>query len=160
MPPVLKGFIAGCLLLLTAPAEPCRLPRAVMSRFDRELGSRYAYSMKVQPCYLTADFDGDGTMDTVVLIKERKTGKSGIAILNSSGREWRILGAGRTFNGQDNLDWMDRWSIYPRGPVEEGVQAGPPPKLKGTAILAEKSESASGLIYWTGQKYAWYQQGD
>src|SRR5438105_7513613 len=152
--------LAVFVLLTAVPAAPCRLPKAVGLRFDRELSSRYTYSLKVRPCYLIADFDGDGAMDTAVLVKERKSGKSGIAILNSSAREWLLLGAGQRFHGEDNLLWLDQWSIYPKGPVEEGVEAGPPPKLKGAAILAEKSESASGLIYWTGKKYAWYQQGD
>jgi hypothetical protein len=55
---------------------------------------------------------------------------------------------------------MDVWQVYPRGPVEEGVEAGPPPKLRGEALLVEKSESASALIYWNGKRYVWYQQGD
>jgi hypothetical protein len=32
--------------------------------------------------------------------------------------------------------------------------------LKGEAILVVKLESSSGLIYWDGKKYQWYQQGD
>jgi len=99
-------------------------------------------------------------MDTAVLVKDRKTSKLGIAILNSSSRKWLLVAAGHTFEAGDNFEWMDQWSVYPRGPVEEGVEAGTPPKLKGAAILAEKSESASGLIYWNGHNYAWYQQGD
>jgi hypothetical protein len=139
---------------------PCRLPKDAASRFERQLRTKYVPLVSPTPCYLRADFDGDGAMDTAVLIKERRTLKSGIAILNSSSDTWVIVAAGRTFDGDDNLDWMDRWSVYPKGLIEEGVDAGPPPTLKGAAILAEKSESASGLIYWTGHKYAWYQQGD
>jgi hypothetical protein len=30
----------------------------------------------------------------------------------------------------------------------------------GEAIMAEKSESASGLIYWDGKRWRWYQLGD
>jgi hypothetical protein len=36
-----------------------------------------------------------------------------------------------------------------------GELAGP-----SIAILAEKQESASGLIFWDGKQYRWYQQGD
>jgi hypothetical protein len=59
-----------------------------------------------------------------------------------------------------DFNWMDAWQIYPKGPVEKGVGEGNPPVLKGDAILAIKTESANGLIYWTGAAYRWYQQGD
>jgi hypothetical protein len=147
-------------LATSLSAKPCALPKEAAARFERELNSKYARLAKMKPCSLKADFDGDGAMDTAVLIEERKSHKTGIAILTSSSGTWKIVAAGHRFEGQDNLDWMDQWSVYPKGPVEEGVEAGPPPKLRGAAILAEKSESASGLIYWTGHEYAWYQQGD
>jgi hypothetical protein len=141
-------------------ASPCSVPKKATVRFEHDLKSKYAPSSKVTPCYLKADFDGDGDADIAVLVEEKTTRKLGIAIFNSSSSVWAIIGAGHKFADNDNLDWLDQWAVYPKGVVEEGVEAGPPPKLKGAAILAEKSESASGLIYWTGHRYAWYQQGD
>jgi hypothetical protein len=34
------------------------------------------------------------------------------------------------------------------------------PHLRGDALLVEKTEAASALIYWNGKGYAWSQQGD
>ncbi len=140
--------------------DPCGLPKGVTAKFDAALGRLYERNPKLRPCYLKGDFDGDRKPDYAVPIRERRTGKSGIAILNSSTGSWALLAAGFLFNGYDDMSWMDVWSVYPKGRVERGVEEGPPPRLKGDAIMAEKSESASGLIYWTGKRYHWYQQGD
>jgi hypothetical protein len=52
------------------------------------------------------------------------------------------------------------WSVYPRKLIEQGVGEGAPPKLLGEAIFIDASESASGILYWTGKEFRWYQQGD
>ena len=131
-----------------------------MVKFDAVLGRLYERNPKLHPCYLKGDFDGDRRPDYAVPIRNRRMGKSGIAILNSSTSSWAVIAAGILFKGDDDLSWMDVWSVYPKGRVERGVEEGSPPRLRGDAILAEKSESASGLIYWTGKRYHWYQQGD
>jgi hypothetical protein len=63
-------------------------------------------------------------------------------------------------HGDDNFDWMDVWHVYPKGPVHRGAGEKTIPTLLGEALLVERSESASGLIYWNGTRYMWYQQGD
>ena len=96
-------------------------------------------------------------------VRDRKSGKRGIAVWHSSDHAWHVIAAGRKLapDGDDDFAWMDEWSIHNRAiPAEEGVDAGGPPKLRGDAILAEKQESASGLIFWDGKEYRWYQQGD
>jgi hypothetical protein len=55
---------------------------------------------------------------------------------------------------------MDAWQPYPKGIVKPGAADSSHPKLKGDAIGAEKTESASELIYWDGEKFVWYQQDD
>jgi hypothetical protein len=55
---------------------------------------------------------------------------------------------------------MDAWKIYGKKEVEQGVGEITKLKLKGEAILAFKLESSSGIIYWDGKEYRWYQQGD
>lgn len=124
----------------------------------------YVLDGSMNPFYLRGDFDGDGKPDYAFWVKSKKTGETGIAIWLSSRHNFVILGAGTPFKASvssvTNLDFLNRWQVYGKRPVERGVEAGPPPHLIGEAILVEKSESASGLIYWSGKSFAWYQQGD
>jgi hypothetical protein len=83
-----------------------------------------------------------------------------VALLHASGKSF-VVGAGKDVgNGGDDWSWMDKWSLTKRGPVEQGADEAAPPKLKGDALLVEKTESASALVYFDGKTYAWYQQGD
>lgn len=139
-------------------------PEAGLALASPPLAETLSVSFHVNPFYLNADFDGDGTLDTAVLVRETATQTVGIAVVHGGSKPVVVVGAGVGFANDeapsDDLAWMDAWQVYERGPVEEGVEAGPPPVLRGDAILSIKSEAASGLIYWTGEQYAWYQQGD
>jgi hypothetical protein len=116
-------------------------------------GKKYDLSFHVNPSYLERDFDGDGKMDAAVLVKERSTGKLGIAIVDGQTGKVAILGAGIGIgNGGDDFEWMDSWQVYSK---TRNV-----PRLRGDALLVEKSEAASALIYWNGKRYVWSQQGD
>jgi hypothetical protein len=119
---------------------------------------RYAIVGDLNPFYIHGDFNGDGRTDTAVLIKDRDSGKTGIAVVHAGAKSAIILGAGRKFgNGGDDFKWMDAWHLYPRGIV---AGQGAPPTLRGDALMVIKSESASALVYWNGKRYDWYQQGD
>jgi hypothetical protein len=124
-------------------------------------GKKHDLSFWIKPSYLDGDFNGDGKMDTAVLVKERSTGKLGIAILDGTTGKVTILGAGNGIgNGGDDFEWMDSWQVYSKtrgahAPGEKSVL-----HLRGDALLVEKSEAASALIYWNGKKYVWSQQGD
>ena len=112
----------------------------------------------MNPFYLRGDFNGDGKIDVAVLVKQRSTGKSGIAIVHSGTSKVTILGAGTAIgNGGDDFDWMDSWEIYSKDRVASKTSV---PKLHGDALLVSKSEAASALIYWNGKRYVWLQQGD
>ena len=116
-------------------------------------GKKYDFSFHMNPSYLEGDFNGDGKMDAAVLVKERSTGKLGIAIVDGPTGKVAILGAGiGTGNGGDDFEWMDSWQVYSK--------TRKVPRLHGDALLVEKSEAASALIYWNGKRYVWSQQGD
>jgi hypothetical protein len=122
---------------------------------------RYAVVSHLNPFYIHGDFNGDGRIDTAVLIKDRDSGKTGIAVVHAGAKSAIILGAGRKFgNGGDDFQWMDAWHLHPRGSVQRGAGQGAPPILMGDALMVIKTESASALVYWNGKRYAWYQQGD
>ena len=138
------------------------LPPLVRESFENSpQAKRYAFSAHINPFYLHGDFDGDGQLDTAVWITERATGKSGIAIFHAKANRLVIVGAGRDLgNAGDNFSGLDAWHVFGRGPVQRGADGKPPPKLCGDALMVMKTESASGLIYWDGNRYGWYQQGD
>jgi hypothetical protein len=142
-------------------ATASSLPRVVTQRLGQAALADYKLSGHLNPYYLQADLDGDGQRDAAVLIKHKVSGKVGIAVFHAGRAAPMVLGAGKaTGNGGDDFNWMDAWQIQERGPIERGAGEGAPPTLKGDAILVIKTEAASGLLYWTGIGYAWYQQGD
>lgn len=113
----------------------------------------------ITPCEIKGDFDGDKKIDVATLVVDKK-GRKGVQITFSNKRTV-VLGAGASFgNGGDNFDWMDRWSLH-KGNFEQGATTSKkPPAAKGDSLLLEKVESASGIAYWNGSKFNWYQQGD
>jgi hypothetical protein len=114
----------------------------------------------MNPFYLRGDFNGDGKADIAVLVKQRSTGKLGIAIINGATDKVRVVGAGNAIgNGGDNFECMDSWQVYSEGRAAQAA-GGRGPKFHGDALLVSKSEAANALICWNGKRYAWFQQGD
>ena len=125
------------------------------------LAKKYEVSFRLNPFYLRGDFNGDGKIDVAVLVKQRSTGKSGIAIVHGGTSKVTILGAGTAVgNGGDDFEWMDTWQIYSKTSVASGGDGKNAPHLRGDALLVGKSEAASALIYWNGKRYVWFQHGD
>lgn len=143
-------------------AQLQNIPLEVQQAFKKSgIDSIYRFAFHVNPCYLRGDFNGDKVVDYVVLIKRKSDDKVGIAFAHATSTRVMVCGAGKRIgNGGDDFKWMDAWRVYPKGSTEKGVTELPPPVLKGDAVLVKKLGAASGLIYWTGRKYEWYQQGD
>src|SRR6266850_635406 len=122
-------------------------------------GKEYDLSFRTNPSYLQGDFNGDGKMDVAVLITERSTGKLGIAIVHGSTGKVTILGAGiGVGNGGDDFEWMDSWQVYAKTRAAHAAGETSVSRLRGDALLVEKSDAASALIYWNGKRYVWSQQ--
>ena len=95
------------------------------------------------------------------MVKERSTGKLGIAIAHGTTKKGTILGAGIGIgNGGDDFEWMDSWQVYSKTRAGHASDETKVPHLRGDALLVEKSEAASALIYWNGKRYVWSQRGD
>ena len=95
------------------------------------------------------------------LIKQRSSGKIGIAIVSGATGRMTILGAGIAIgNGGEDFEWMDSWQVFSRTRAAHAEGETHVPQLRGDALLVEKSEAASALIYWNGKRYVWTQQGD
>ena len=142
-----------------AAAHPHDIPEEINRGIAKGLlAKKYELSFRRAPFYLRRDFNGDSKMDVAALVKQRSTGKLGIAIVNGTTGKVIILGAGNAIgNGGDDFEWMDSWEIYSKDRVTSGTSI---PKLHCDALLLSKSESASALIYWNGKRYVWLQQGD
>jgi hypothetical protein len=111
------------------------------------------------PFYLRGDFDGDGKPDYAVWTKTEKSGQSGIAIWLSSTKRFEILGAGRAFSfgGTHTADFKDItvWRVHGKSLPQPEAGAAPSPKLVGDAILITKS--GTGILYFTGKTFRWYE---
>lgn len=123
--------------------------------------NNYDYYFELNPMYLRGDFNGDDAPDIAIMVKEKLSNKIGFIVIHFSSNDTFILGAGQKIgNGGDDFKWMTNWSVMRKGKVDKGADEKPPPSLKGEALFVEKAESASAIIYWDGEEYAWYQQGD
>jgi hypothetical protein len=125
----------------------------------RSIQSGYSLSSRLNPFYLRGDFDGDSVVDYAFLVTSKKTKENGIAFYLSSQKKTLIIGAGAPFNKMTDLDF-NGWFVYGKQKVFKGVAEGIPPVLKSEALFIKWEESASAIVYWDGQKFRWYQQGD
>jgi hypothetical protein len=148
------------------------IPLWVHLRFEKPDLKDYVITPRINPLYQRGDFNGDGKLDIALWVKNRKNNKSGIVVIHRGTEKAYVIGAGNLVrdragkalwareNGGADFDVIDAWTVYEKGAVEQGVEEDSPPVLKGDALEMIKTESASGLLYWTGVRYAWYQQGD
>jgi hypothetical protein len=152
--------VAALLACRSATGEG--LPGWAAARLEAsEFTKEYVLSSRLDPARLAGDFDGDGALDVAALVARRDSGAQGIAFLHAGSSRAVVVGAGHAIgNGGDDFSWLDAWSLHPRGPVARGAGEAAAPRLRGDAVLVEKLESASALLYWDGAAYRWYQQGD
>jgi len=147
------------------------LPDDVRKKLDKaKFFDHYELSEGVNPFYLRGDLDGDGKPDYAILVSAKKTNNRFIVICRTGSKNIDILtnrnkriifDATRLAPSNMNFNWMDAWQITPRQDLDENeLNEKTAPPMSGEGILAEKTESASVIIYWTGKGYHWYQMGD
>jgi hypothetical protein len=146
----------------TATVQPHNIPELAQSAVTNgSLAKGYDVSFHLTPSYLEGDFNGDGNIDVAVLVKQRATGKLGVAIVHGGMGKATILGAGTAIgNGGDDFEWMDSWQVYSKARAAHAAGETGVLRLRGDALLVSKTEAASALIYWNGNRYVWLQQGD
>jgi hypothetical protein len=139
------------------------LPDDLYDLYNQEkIRTTYKINRGLNPFYLRGDFNGDEKIDYALAVIESKTDKKGFLIYHPSTKKYFLAGAGKSIPNDYGDDyWMiDAWEVSDEKIVGQGVTDLKPPKLIGEAILVQKLESSSGLIYWDGKEYRWYQQGD
>lgn len=160
-----------CILLLAAGVsmaqDPAELPileystpRSASEAFsDKKLDGQYTFSYHLNPFYLRGDFNGDKMNDIVIPVKEKATGKTGLAVVHAGTWEVFVLGAGQAFNDIDDFREFNYWSVASESIVRSRWEKEPM-KLNGEAISIGVFGCTGALIHWDGKKYCWYQMAD
>src|SRR5262249_6198198 len=114
---------------------------------------RLEISRRMNPFYLRGDFNGDGKLDYVVLVQERKSGKQGVAFcFVGTKRKAYVVWAGNAIAMEegmpdDDIDGVDVWG------VAEVWSKNP----KRDALYLARAKSASGVLIWNGTRMVWRQ---
>lgn len=150
----------GIVAPVVGQMQACGLDASVYRLSDRMIGGREGG----QNPYLEPDLDGDGQRDLVVPVTRRADGAPGLAMCLAAERRVTLAGfSGRIGRHLDptyfgRVDW---WNVVTRGPVGAGVSEGPPPRLRGDAIVLGKEDSSSVLVFLDADgKVTSYWQGD
>jgi len=131
--------------------------RAAKLNFDK----KYDLSLHLNPFYLPVDFDNDGKIDIAVWIKERSSGKKGVAIFIKSQEDIHLIGAGKKFGmGDGDYSWANLWLPFDKTGLKKSHWEKNPPKNIGQGIVLRQFESSSGAVYWNGKSLEWYQVSD
>lgn len=108
----------------------------------------------INPFYISADFDGDGTLDYSVQVTESASGKKGILVCLSAAKS-QLLGAGQKFVWDDSLRF-DSWHVISKAELRKFIGR----RARGDALILIIKESANGIVYWTGKAFRWMQLDD
>jgi GNAT superfamily N-acetyltransferase len=113
-------------------AQEQSIPPAARNILEAEpMRSHYAPVATLNPFYVQGDFDGDRRLDTAILVKERKSGKVGIAVILAAAAKVHVIGANQPAgSGGDDFAWLDAWYAYPRDEVAPGAGDAKPPVLR------------------------------
>ena len=130
------------ILQSSIPPEVKRILR------DNKFDSLYVVNYRLNPFYLRGDFNNDGVIDIALSIRNKSNSKEGFAIIHPNLKQMFICGAGQKFNKYgDDFNWIDLWMVVPTKYHCEGIEV-------------QKTETSSGILYWSGKKYLWLQGGD
>ena len=113
---------------------------------------------------ISADFNGDGTVDQAVYRKENET--SGIIIKHGRTNEEVRFGFGEPFAHLSEFNWVDYWGLVKDDEtyeivIEDAEIIGDRNiELENPSILVRQKETGGGLITFKNGKYQWIHQAD
>ncbi|WP_340201629.1 hypothetical protein [Ascidiimonas sp. W6] len=143
-----------------------RLPEWFALGDGLKFQEEYEFDNRLNPLYLETDFNGDGTIDLAIPIKQTKTDKVGFAIIHGKTNEVFIIGAGTLIKNQlsDDMIYIDIWKVNREKVNEPGLDENGNFNKNGSLILTnpsmqvEKSDVGGGQIYWNGTEYVYFHQ--
>ena len=96
-----RAYLTVVLIAGTAQAgEPSweqrqSVPRWAAASLEREaFSAKYVLSTRLNPFLVQGDFNGDGRIDLAVLVEQRETRASGVAIVHAGAEQPLVVGAG------------------------------------------------------------------
>ena len=110
---------------------------------------------RINPFYLSGDFDGDGITDIVVQVKSVKGEHPGILFCFANGKR-SIWGAGvhNKVLSNDGSWPFDSWMPIRKGSKHLSLY----PRIKVDVIALIIADEGGGLLYWNGKELAWQQE--
>jgi hypothetical protein len=138
-------------------------PWACKVAFEAKLDTRYSIYSRINPFFLSGDFNGDGQLDVAIWVVNKRTRQRGMVILHQGEKQPFVIAAGGValYDGGDDYAVFDMWTLIPKGEVlDTGYEEHRKVVLTGDAIEVIKSESSAHAIYWNGTKYEAYALSD
>jgi RHS repeat-associated protein len=109
---------------------------------------------RMNPFYLSGDFDSDRITDFVVQVKSKKGEHLGVLFCFANGKR-SIWGAGVQNKVLSNGSWpFDSWMLIRRGSKHLSIY----PRIKVDVIALIIADEGGGLLYWNGKELAWKQE--
>jgi hypothetical protein len=110
---------------------------------------------RINPFYLSGDFDGDGITDFAVQVKSVKGEHPGVLFCFANGKR-SIWGAGVQNKVLGNVgSWpFDSWMLIRKGSKHLSIY----PRIKVDVIALIIADEGGGLLYWNGKELAWQQE--
>jgi hypothetical protein len=131
------------------------------SSYVSGLQSKYTPYTRMNPFFITGDFDGDGDTDIALWVKNNETHKVGVLILTKAGKQTFVAGAGQNTEERGaDYSYIDSWTLLRKGEVLDSGYESEKVPLIGDAIVLVKSEASAFAIYWNGRKFKFYQVSD
>jgi len=110
---------------------------------------------RINPFYLSGDFDGDGITDFAVQVKSAKGEHPGVLFCFANGKR-SIWGAGvqNKVLSNDGSWPFDSWMLIRKGSKHLSIY----PRIKVDVIALIIADEGGGLLYWNGKELAWQQE--
>ena len=112
---------------------------------------------------IIADFNGDGTIDKALYVKENET--SGIVIIHGGLNKEVRIGFGEQFAHMTEFNWVDYWGLVMDKKTSEAtftedgdILGSEDVKLQNPSIALGADELGGGLITFLNGKYVWIHQ--
>jgi len=116
---------------------------------DAGFAARYELFLDLNPYFQVGRFDEDDAVDVALQIRERASGKRGVAFVHSRDRSVHIVAAGQQLApGLDDFSAIWVWRVQARAEIDVSRGGG------RDLLLVSKPEASTIRLWWDGHHYA------